>query len=406
MMDKKDLTYYKTIGLIQLAISKAKTLEEALNKGIEILIEKCGIQHTVVWLYDNGNDVLRPYYSMCSTDITFKQYPVGEGIPGKVYRDESTISYLNYQAGTDSDFEELFQNIQIGSEICVLLAGQNNKLGCVQIINDREFGALSSEYADMIEIMISMIGIYIEDNEDIVIPWKLSNPIIQVRNLQKEFINGDSVTKVLRGVNMDIYEGEFVVLLGESGCGKTTLLNIIGGLESATSGEVIFKGDVITDKSQNELSKYRRDHIGFIFQSYNLMPNLTAKRNVDLIAEMVSEPMDSVEALRLVNLEDKAGNFPAQLSGGQQQRVSIARAIVKKPCVIMADEPTAALDYETSIEVLSIMENIVKQGTTLLMVTHNTEITKMANRVIKLRAGVPYKVTINRHPVKATELVW
>ncbi len=162
----------------------------------------------------------------------------------------------------------------------------------------------------------------------------------------------------------------------------------------------------MSNATEAELTAYRRDNIGFIFQSYNLMPNLTAKENLDLIGELVDNPMDSVEALNMVGLGDKIHQHPSQLSGGQQQRISIARALVKRPGLIFADEPTAALDYTTSIEVLTVLENIVKNGTTLLMVTHNEEITRMANRVVRMRDGKSYEVTINHFPVKATELVW
>ena len=159
-------------------------------------------------------------------------------------------------------------------------------------------------------------------------------------------------------------------------------------------------------RQQKKLTEYRRDNIGFIFQSYNLMPNLTAVQNLDLIGELVDDPMDADEALEIVKLSDRKRSYPSQLSGGQQQRVSIARALVKNPKVILADEPTAALDYATSIEVLSTLEEVIAQGTTLVMVTHNEEIARMANRVVRLRGGQLHEVTVNRHPVHATDLVW
>lgn len=214
------------------------------------------------------------------------------------------------------------------------------------------------------------------------------------------------MSHILKGVNLNIYEGEFVILLGESGCGKSTLLNIMGGLDKADEGQLIFKGKDLLNATEEELTAYRRDNLGFVFQSYNLMPNLNARENVDLIAEMVDNPMDSVEALNLVNLGNKLNSYPSALSGGQQQRIAIARALVKKPGIIMADEPTAALDYETSITVLEVFEEIKKLGTTLIMVTHNEEIAKMADRVIKLRNGRMYEVKRNIFPLKAKELIW
>ena len=177
-------------------------------------------------------------------------------------------------------------------------------------------------------------------------------------------------------------------------------------MDTATDGTVVFSENDLSNASEAQLTKYRRDNIGFVFQSYNLMPNLNVKQNLDLIAELVDNPMDSVEALKLVKMEDKMTSYPSQLSGGQQQRVSIARALVKNPKLILADEPTAALDYATSIEVLQAFKDVIDSGTTLIMVTHNEEITKMANRVIRFRNGQMYEVTINRHPVEPTELVW
>ena len=229
---------------------------------------------------------------------------------------------------------------------------------------------------------------------------------MELRDITREFQNGETVTKVLKGVNLDVYEGEFLALLGESGCGKSTLLNIVGGMDSATSGTFTYLGRDLSGASQAELTEFRRANIGFIFQSYNLMPNLTAVQNLDLIGELVDEPMDADEALEIVKLSDRKKSYPSQLSGGQQQRVSIARALVKNPKVILADEPTAALDYATSIEVLQALEEVVRGGTTMVMVTHNEEITRMADRVVRMRDGRMHEVTVNRHPAHATDLVW
>ena len=230
--------------------------------------------------------------------------------------------------------------------------------------------------------------------------------LMTVRNIKKSFKNGDITTQVLKGINFDVYKGEFLCLLGESGCGKSTMLNVLGGLLNFDDGNLTFNGESLNNLSEKELTKYRRENIGFIFQSYNLMPNLNAKQNLDLIGELVKSPENSMDLLKKVGLEDKANNYPSELSGGQQQRIAIARAMIKKPKLILADEPTAALDYATSIEVLSVMENLVNDGTSLILITHNEEITKMADRVIRLRDGKTYEIKINRHPLHATELIW
>ena len=185
------------------------------------------------------------------------------------------------------------------------------------------------------------------------------------------------------------------------------MLNIIGGMDFLSEGEFFVEGMDCSHLNEKELTAYRRDYIGFIFQSYNLMPNLTALENVRFIAELVDDPMPSEEAIAQVKLTDRSRNYPGQMSGGQQQRVSIARAIVKKPKLILADEPTAALDYQTSIEVLTVIENVVRtQGTTVLMVTHNREIAKMADRVIELKDGKVSSIRTNMYPLHAQDLTW
>lgn len=232
------------------------------------------------------------------------------------------------------------------------------------------------------------------------------NQLFFLREVTKTFGQGETEIQVLKGVNLDIREGEFLVILGESGCGKSTMLNIIGGMDQLTTGTFLFDGKDYSKADEKTLTLYRRNSVGFIFQAYNLMPTLTAEENLDFIGELCEDSMDAKEALELVGLSERRKNYPAQMSGGQQQRVSIARALVKRPRIILADEPTAALDYETSIEVLSVLEEVIHGGTTILMVTHNEEIAKMADRVIRMKGGVVAEVMMNAHPASAKELVW
>ncbi|MBQ9272190.1 MAG: ABC transporter ATP-binding protein [Mogibacterium sp.] len=220
-------------------------------------------------------------------------------------------------------------------------------------------------------------------------------------------MSGEEIRRILKGVDLDVFPGELVVVLGESGCGKSTLLNIIGGMDLMTEGSLLVEGKDMSRPTEYELTEYRREYIGFIFQAYNLMPNLSAYENIEFIGEISDDPMDSMEALKMVGLGDKADSMPSALSGGQMQRVSIARALVKNPKIILADEPTAALDYDTSIKVLKVIEDIVRtRSTTVLMVTHNPEIAKMANRVVKLRDGKISSIRVNLHPLHAMDLVW
>lgn len=241
----------------------------------------------------------------------------------------------------------------------------------------------------------------IDDNVD-----QSQSVILSLRNVVKDFQNGDTVLHVLKGIDLDVYKGELLVVLGESGCGKSTMLNIIGGMDQLTDGKFYFHGKDYSHASEAVMTEYRRDHIGFVFQSYNLMPNLTALQNLQFIAELKKDSNDPKKVLDWVGLTSRKNSYPSQMSGGQQQRVSIARALVKRPELILADEPTAALDYTTSIEVLALIEKVVIDGTSVVMVTHNEEITKMADRVVRMRDGCIDEVVVNHHPVKATDLVW
>ena len=401
------LHQFRTIGEIQSCISKADSLAQALREGLAVIVRECGLEAAVVWRADGAEPpVLRPVFWMGPEDLTSRSHVLGEGAPGRVFAQQKAERRLAFAADPDPVTQADFESIEVASTVCVPLCGAHENIGCLQVVNKAGGGQLSADDADILEILAMSAAMALEDNERIHEPWTPGTPIIEARGITREFQNGEVLTRVLKGVNLNVYDGEFLVVLGESGCGKSTFLNIIGGMDRATSGSFSFEGVEMGDATQAQLTAYRRDNIGFIFQSYNLMPNLTALQNLRLIAELVDDPMDCEEALRLVGLGDKMNSYPSQLSGGQQQRVSIARALVKRPKLIFADEPTAALDYATSIEVLGALEEVVRAGTTLVMVTHNEEITRMANRVVRIRNGQTSEVTINRHPAHATELVW
>ncbi|UCD36550.1 MAG: ABC transporter ATP-binding protein [Nitrospiraceae bacterium] len=218
---------------------------------------------------------------------------------------------------------------------------------------------------------------------------------------------GEVQVHALRGVDMDLHPGELVVLLGPSGSGKSTLLNILGGLDTATSGHVSYRGQDITKATDRELTDYRRFHVGFVFQFYNLIPSLTALENVAVVTEIARNPMDPRNALGLVGLRDRLHHFPAQLSGGEQQRVAIARAVAKNPAVLLCDEPTGALDSATGIIVLEVLEKINRElGTATVLITHNADIAEMADRVIYLSDGLIAKVRRNEQKKKPGELHW
>ncbi len=235
----------------------------------------------------------------------------------------------------------------------------------------------------------------------------MKEEFLEIRDLKKSFGTGEARQEVLRGMDFTVKKGEFCVRLGPSGSGKSTLLNIIGGIDTPDAGYVSIKGDRLADMSEKQLTIYRRKHLGYVFQMYNLIPNLNVKENIEVGAYLSDSPLDVEEVLTTLGLQEHKYKYPNQLSGGQQQRVSIGRAVVKNPDVLMCDEPTGALDYKTSKEILKLIEDCNKKyGSTVIMVTHNEAIKYMADHVIKLRDGVVRHNDLNEKKIPASELEW
>jgi len=231
--------------------------------------------------------------------------------------------------------------------------------------------------------------------------------VFHTRDVTKIYQMGEVQVQALRGIDLELYEGEFVVLLGPSGSGKSTLLNILGGLDVPTGGTVRYGDRDLSTFNESVLTNYRREHVGFVFQFYNLIPSLTARENIALVTEISRDPLPPEEALKLVNLGDRMDHFPAQLSGGEQQRVAIARAIAKRPRVLLCDEPTGALDIRTGIVVLEALAKVNRElGTTTVVITHNVAIAEMADRVIRLSDGRISSIEVNTHKKSPEELTW
>ncbi|HHT17274.1 MAG TPA: ABC transporter ATP-binding protein [Papillibacter sp.] len=230
---------------------------------------------------------------------------------------------------------------------------------------------------------------------------------IVFENVTKEYKTGEVVTQALRGVSFSIEKGEFAVIVGPSGAGKTTTLNLLGGMETVTSGTIEVDGRCVSALSKRELTAYRRYDIGFVFQFYNLIQNLTALENVEIATQLSRNPVDAAELLREVGLEERLNNFPAQLSGGEQQRVSIARALAKSPKLLLCDEPTGALDYNTGKAVLRLLQETCRvKGMTVVVITHNQAITPMADKIIYIKNGVAERVEVNRNIRPIEEIEW
>ncbi len=385
-----------------------ENLETALAGSLETLVHTLKCEAGVIWLLDRKTGRLVPMFHIGPMDLSNFSVELGSTAESFVVKSGESVCLSEPSADARFQGTLLEENgLPVRGMICVPLNDLTQVVGCLQLVNKKDGSAFDAEELRLCQRLAALAALTIDEKGLVVNAGEKKEVLIRMRGIVKEFPSGENVIRVLKGIDLDIYRGEFLVILGESGCGKTTLVNIIGGMDQLTDGQIEVEGRDLSHPTEKELTAYRRNYLGFVFQSYNLMPNLTALENVQFIADIARDPMDASEAIEKVGLTDRADHFPAMLSGGQQQRVSIARAFVKRPKIIFADEPTAALDYQTSVEVLQVFEEIVKdQGTSVVMITHNPEIAKMANRVIKLKDGTISGIKVNLHPLHAEELVW
>ncbi len=400
--------YTQVVWEITRLLKEAESLESALRTALGQVVDAVGAEAGTIWSYHAHRDGrIYPAFWIGGADLSGLSLAPGEGIAGTVVADGQTTVVKDCQA--DARWAGRFDAVTgfvTRSMICVPLINKYEVIGCIQIINKKDGSLYDDDDVSLCEDLAMLTAIAIDSRGLNLEEAGEKKVILSLRDVTKVFGKGEAQVQVLRGVNLDIGEGEFLVVLGESGCGKSTMLNIIGGLDTLTGGTFTFDGKDYSHADEKTLTNYRRNEISIIFQAYHLLPTLTAEENLDYIREMCADTNASADMLDAVGLSQRRGNYPSQMSGGQQQRVSIARALVKKPRLILADEPTAALDYETSIEVLTVLEEVVKTGTTLVMITHNEEIAKMANRVIRMKGGVVAEIVVNRHPAQAKELEW
>lgn len=407
-MKNNRINYTQVVWEITKLLQEAESLEDALRTSLSEVVKAVGAEAGTIWFYNSAGDRrIYPSFIIGGADLTGMSLAEGEGIAGQVVQSGKTTVVKDCQKDERwaGRFDEA-TGFVTKSMICVPLINKYETIGCIQIINKKDGSLYDDADVDLCENLAMLTAIAIDGRGLNLGFAEEKKSIISLRGVTKVFGQGDTQIHILKGVNLDVREGEFLVILGESGCGKSTMLNIIGGMDQLTGGTFLFDGEDYSHADEKTLTMYRRHSVGFIFQAYNLMPTLTAKENLEFIGELCEGPMDAEAALERVGLLGRKDNYPSQMSGGQQQRVSIARALMKKPRLILADEPTAALDYETSIEVLTVLEEVIKAGTTMLMVTHNEEIAKMANRVIRMKGGVVAEIIVNRHPAAAKELVW
>ena len=383
-------------------------LEAALAGSLNILMRALKCEAGAIWLLDTKTDRLVPMFQVGPMDLSNVSMEMGTNVESFVTRTGESVLLTKQEEDDRFTGSFLDENgLPVRSMVCVPLNKLDEIVGCLQIVNKKDGTAFTENELRLCKRTAALAALTIGEKGLEVNAGEKKDVLIRLRDVIKEFPSGDGVNRVLKGIDLDIYRGEFLVILGESGCGKSTLVNIIGGMDNLTDGKLLIEGKDFSHPSDAQLTRFRREYMGFVFQSYFLMPNLTARENVQFIADIAPNSLSADEALAKVGLSDRADYYPAALSGGQQQRVAIARSFVKRPHVIFADEPTAALDYQTSIEVLSVFEDIMKdRDTTVVMITHNPEIAKMANRVIKLQNGRIASIKVNLKPLHATELVW
>ena len=406
VMDEMNIGFVRTAWEIMDVLHQTQSTSDSLVQCLDILCKALSCEQGSVWVKGKTGEYLYALAQHGSAQLAGTRIAMGSGLTGRTAADGQTL--IAEKSASEAGFcaEEKGADLPDGQLLWVALKTPGAVMGCVQL-GAKAGGDFDEADIKVCERYCAIIALDLEERGVDSLPDTDLKIITSLKDVIKDYGTGENVSHVLKKVSLDVYENETIVILGESGCGKSTMLNIMGGMTPLTSGHLVAAGRDLSAPSERELVAFRRNDIGFIFQAYNLMPNLTARENVQIISELSDHPMDPVEALGLVGLSAQADHLPSSMSGGQQQRVAIARAIAKSPRMILADEPTAALDYATSIEVLTVLQNVVRtQKTTLIIVTHNTEIAKIANRVIYVKDGRISRIRVNLTPVQASELVW
>ena len=406
VMDEMNIGFVRTAWELMDALHQTQSTSDCLVKCLDILCKALSCEQGSIWVTGKTGGCLYALAQHGSAQLAGTGIAMGSGMTGRCAADGKTVHTKKADAEADFCAEEKDAGLPDGNLLWVALKTPGSVMGCLQL-GSRTTGGFSEEDIKACERYCAIIALDLEERGVDSLPDTDRKIISSLKDVVKDYGSADNISHVLKKVSLDIYENEILVILGESGCGKSTMLNIMGGMTPLTSGRFEAVGRDLSAPTERELVAYRRSDIGFIFQAYNLMPNLTARENVQIISELSEHPMDPYEALNMVGLSRQADHLPSSMSGGQQQRVAIARAIAKSPKIILADEPTAALDYTTSIEVLNVLQDVVQtQKTTLVIVTHNTEIAKIANRVVFVKDGRISRIRVNLAPVQASELVW
>lgn len=408
---KSNLTQnMETIWRVTDLLQKSQNLQETFDIAMTQIIYETKAESGTLWICDENRESITPVILHGPNVKGMKNLKLkyGEGIAGSVVKTGKRVIIQDVK--NESGWAKRFDNAtgyETRTMLCVPLFANDSCIGTIQLVNRRDGGLfhendleLCEAIADLFRIAIERKGFYLKD-------LKIKETLISLENITKNYSMGEIVVEALKEVSIDVYEGELLVILGASGSGKSTLLNLIGGMDQPTSGTITINNRNLSNAGDRELTDYRKHDIGFVFQFYNLIPDLTAGENISIAAELVDSSRDVDEVLEEVGLLHKKNNFPSQMSGGEQQRVSIARALVKRPRILLCDEPTGALDYESGKMIICLLEKIARKfDGTVIIVTHNANFGAIADRVIKMRSGRIVEITTNANPTPAERIEW
>lgn len=391
-------------------LQTAHNLEEVLDNALTQAMRAVNAESGTIWLSDEDGEYIYPYLMHGSNISGMKglKQKIGDGVAGWVT--QNSQSQIIMDTSLDPRWTVWFDSrtgYVTRSMICVPLVTANSCIGSLQLLNKQDDTLFDDNDLSLCENLATLIAIAVEQRGLAIREPAKQEVLIHLDRVTRTYQMGEVLVEALRGVTIDIYKGELLVILGASGCGKSTLLNILGGMDQVSSGRIVVNKRDISNANEKELTNYRKDEIGFVFQFYNLIPDLTAGENIALAAELAQDPLSVDDVLKEVGLIHKKNHFPSQMSGGEQQRISIARAIVKRPQILLCDEPTGALDYQTGKKILVLLEKIARNtGSNVIIVTHNSAFGAMADRVIKMRSGQLIEAIKNPFPVPAEEIEW
>ncbi len=389
------------------ALEHTASFEAAVDAGLDLIMRALGAESGTVWLLAEDRSFLYPYIMKGQYADALRSFklPYGEGIAGWVVAHGKTEIIADCQADVRFSASADRQSGYITRTLlCAPLSTHAHCMGCVQIINKADGSPFCTQDALLCESFATLLATAIQ-LRGLALSIPERKALMVLENITKCYPQGKKEIQVLQSTNLTVYQHEFLIILGMSGAGKSTLLKILGGMEAPSTGRLSVDGKEYANASPHARAAYRREKIGFIFQSYNLMSNLTAYENIRLALEVSKKPLDAIdEVLGWVGLSDKRNSFPGQMSGGEQQRLAIARALAKKPDIILADEPTGALDEKTGKDVLLLLDRIAREKLgTVVMITHNASFAPIADRVIRMRSGRIDDVTYNPYPSPAKQ---